>query len=98
MQWQSACAWTLCAPVLCLLFVSPSLWKVVVLVEAEEVLGVELPAVIEPPAHSAQAAILCPAPASHLPAARSPLCLSLQTHQTSEVEATLLANVVYLYI
>jgi len=43
--------------------------------KAEEVLGVELPAVIEPPARSAQAAILRPAPASHLPTARSPLSL-----------------------
>ena len=46
---------------------------------AEEVRGVELPAVIGPPARSAQAAILCPAPASHLPAAHSPSCPSLQT-------------------
>ena len=66
--------------------------------KAEEVLGVELPAVIEPLARSAQAAILCPAPASHLPTSRSPLCLLLRTHRISAVEGTLPVNVLHLYI
>lgn len=65
---------------------------------AEEVPAVGLPAVIEPPARSAQAAILCPAPASHLPAAHSPSCLSLRTQRIGEVEGTLPVNVLHLYI